>query len=181
MDIAANIRRVRQARGLTLDALAGRSGLTKGYLSQIENFRTLPSLPVLYRVAAALGVEAAELLKGTAEGRRHVLTRRGEGVPVEREHPESGFRYLALAREKGAKIMEPFLLELPPRSTRKDGTTNGDEFLHMLEGRIRVHLGGETMEMEAGDSLYFDGSVPHHPENPGDAPARAIVIYAIRG
>lgn len=179
MDIAANIRKTRQAMNLTLAALATRTGVTKGYLSQVENMRTLVSLPVLYKIAAALGVEPGALLAGGKPAKRYVHTPHGRGEVVEREYPESGFIYRALAADKTAKRMEPFLLELPPRSSRKDVTTNGDEFIYVISGRVEFVIDKDRIPLAAGDSLYFEGSIPHHPENNTNRKAVLLVVYSL--
>jgi mannose-6-phosphate isomerase-like protein (cupin superfamily) len=150
-------------------------------LSQVENFRTLPSLPLLYRLAEALDVDVAALLAATKGRRRYVLTRRGDGPVIEREEPAAGFVYRALARGKNAKTMEPFLLEIPARSTRADVTTHGDEFIYLLRGRLTFRLGRESIDLRQGDSLYFEGVIPHHPENRTGKPAQLLVLYAISG
>jgi transcriptional regulator with XRE-family HTH domain len=180
VDIAINIKRLRQKRGLTLESLARRAGVTKGYLSQVENFRTTSSISTLYRIAEALGVRPAELLAPNTETKAYVVTRNGEGIAVEREYPESGFRYRALALEKSAKLMDPFLLEIPPGSRRKNVKTDGDEFCHVQEGEIEFFLGKERITLRAGDSLYFDGQVPHHPENRKGRKAVLLVIYCVQ-
>jgi len=180
VDVALNIRQARKAKGMTLAGLAKASGVTKGYVSQVENFRTTPSLAVLCRLAEALSVEPGALLKGGSVRKRYVVTRSGAGEEVERESPDSGFEYRALAREKGGKLMEPFLLSLPPGSTRRDVTTDGDQFIHVLSGSVDFVLGKEKVKLVRGDSLYFDGSVPHHPENNTKKAASVLVLYALR-
>lgn len=180
MDVASNIKKIRQTKGLTLDVLAGKTGVTKGYLSQVENFRTLPSLPVLYKLAKALEVDPAVLLASNRESPKYIFTKNGKGIVIEREYPESGFIYKALAKDKNSKMMDPFLLEIPPHSTRKNVTTNGDEFIYVLKGKVKFVLGNETIEMSKGDTLYFEGDIPHHPENKTNKGAILLVIYVIR-
>ncbi|MEK6795221.1 MAG: XRE family transcriptional regulator [Spirochaetota bacterium] len=179
MDIALNIKRLREAKGLTLDALAQKSRTTKGFLSQVENFRTLPSLPLLYQIAAALETEPGTLLAGSKTDSRYVFTKADAGQIIEREYPESGFVYRTLAQGKNSRSMEPFLLEIPAHATRKSVTTNGDEFIHVLEGKIDFHLGEETIAMKKGDSLYFEGELPHYPENTTEKRSMILVIYSI--
>jgi transcriptional regulator with XRE-family HTH domain len=181
LDVALNIRRIRQQKGYTLEKLATLAGVTKGLLSQVENFRVMPSLPLLYKLAEALEVDAASFLAANKERRRWVLTPSGEGIPVEREHPESGFVYRALAREKNAKVMEPFILTIPPGSRRSAVSTQGDEFIHLLAGRIVFHVADDAIPMAAGDSLYFEGQLPHWPENLSARAAELLVVYAIQG
>jgi transcriptional regulator with XRE-family HTH domain len=179
MDIALNIRKLRENKGITLEALAKKARVTKGFLSQVENFRTMPSLPLLYKLAEALEVEPATLLAVTEDNIRHILTKNGSGTVIEREHPESGFIYRALAKGKNSKTMEPFLLEIPPRANRKAVTTNGDEFIYLCEGEIDFHLGKEAVRMHPGDSLYFEGEIPHYPENVTNKTAILLVVYSI--
>jgi mannose-6-phosphate isomerase-like protein (cupin superfamily) len=130
-------------------------------------------------LAQALEVEPATLLHVNESDPRYIHTENGKGVPVEREYPESGFLYRALAKGKNSKCMEPFLLEIPPRATRKFVSTNGDEFCYLLEGRLLFHLGDQIVPMERGDSLYFEGEIPHFPENPAEERALLLVLYSI--
>lgn len=179
MDIALNIRKLRESKGITLETLAKKARVTKGFLSQVENFRAMPSLPLLYKLAEALEVEPAALLAVTEDNLRYILTKNGDGVVIEREHPESGFVYKALAKGKNSKTMEPFLLEIPPRANRKAVTTNGDEFIYLRKGEIDFHLGNDAVRMHSGDSLYFEGEIPHYPENMADSTAILLVVYSI--
>ena len=106
-------------------------------------------------------------------------TRKGKAVTIKREYPESGFIYKSLAKGKNSKTMEPFLLEIPARATRKSVCTNGDEFIYVLEGIVDFHLGRDIVHMKAGDSLYFEGEIPHFPENITDKRALLLVVYSI--
>lgn len=179
MDIALNIRKLRTEKNLTLAELAKKARVTKGFLSQVENFRAMPSLSLIYKIAESLEVEPAELFQVTKDSPRYVCTKKGEGVIIKREYPESGFVYRALAKGKNAKTMEPFLLEIPAKATRKSVTTNGDEFIMLLEGRIDFHLGNDVVRLAPGDSLYFEGEIPHYPENATNKPAVMLVVYSI--
>ena len=63
LHISQKIRQLRQAQGMTVEQLAARSGVSKGFISQVENFRTTPSLKVLQRIADALGVDMGGLFQ----------------------------------------------------------------------------------------------------------------------
>ncbi|MFZ2655077.1 MAG: XRE family transcriptional regulator [Victivallales bacterium] len=179
MDIALNVKKLREEKGFTLDALARRARVTKGFLSQVENFRALPSLPLLYKIAEALNVEPAVFLTATCDNPRYLFTRKGEGVVIEREYPESGFIYSALSKGKSSKTMEPCLLEIPPHAFREKVSSNGDEFIYILVGSVDFHLDKEVIHMEAGDSLYFEGEIPHYPDNRSDSRCVLLVVYSI--
>jgi len=179
MDIALNVRKQREAKGLTLEALAKRARVTKGFLSQLENFRAMPSIPLLYKLAEALELEPAALLSAPEKSPKFVFTKGGGGEKVEREHPESGFVYKALAKGKNSKTMEPFMLEIPAGATRKPVTTNGDEFVFLVEGELDFHLGDECVRMKPGDSLYFEGEIPHYPESKSKKASKLLVLYSV--
>jgi transcriptional regulator with XRE-family HTH domain len=179
MDIALNIRKLREEKGFTLDALAKAARVTKGFLSQVENFRALPSLSLLYKIAEAMEVEPAVLFSISTQRPRFIFTKKGKAAVIEREHPESGFVYKALAKGKNTKTMEPFLLEIPARATRKSVCTNGDEFIYIIKGDVDFHLCGDIVHMKPGDSLYFEGEIPHFPENVTDKRAIMLVVYSI--
>lgn len=179
MDIALNIRRQREVKGLTLDALAKRARVTKGFLSQVENFRATPSVPLLYKLAEALEIEPGALLSVPDKSPKYIFTKSGDGIQIEREHPESGFIYKALAKGKNSKTMEPFILEIPVGASRKAVISNGDEFIYLLEGEIDFHLGDEAVRLKPGDCLYFEGEIPHYPESKSKKTSRMLVLYSI--
>ncbi len=179
--IGSAIRRTRTERGLTVEQLAAAAGLSKGMISKIENFRSIPSLPVLDRIAGALRTTLAALTEGvTAEPTRpYVLTRAGAGVHVPRE-AAVGFSYRALnSANLGGGWLETYILDLEPQSQRAQVTTDGHQCIHMLAGRIDFVLGEDRVALAAGDTLLFDGRIPHVPINTGTAPARLLVLYLL--
>ena len=66
LELSKTIRELRKKQGMTVDALAKKSGFSKGFISQIENFRITPSLKALMRISASLGVSLEELFSGNA-------------------------------------------------------------------------------------------------------------------
>ena len=177
--LAQRLRALRKARGLTLDELAQQAGVTKSVISKIENFRVSPSLQSIAGIAKALGVPLAELFKDLEERPALVVVRREERLEVDRD-PESPIRYFALAHKRSGKVMEPFLLEVPPRKEpRARKAHEGEEFLMVLEGVIDYEHGEETVRLEAGDCVYDEGAVAHTLSNPGQETARVLCIYAM--
>jgi transcriptional regulator with XRE-family HTH domain len=179
--IGESVRRVRIERGLTLDQLAPASGLSKGMLSKIENFRAIPSLPVLDRIAAALGTSLSALTEGVAAAppQPYVLTRAGAGTLVPREDAV-GFRYQSLnSANLGGTWLESYTLELAPGSSRALVTTEGHQLIHLLAGAVDFVLDAEPVALAPGDTLLFDGRIPHVPVNRGAQPARMLVLYLL--
>ena len=99
LKLSQNIRRIRLAQGMTVAGLAERSGFSKGFISQIENFRQSPSLKSLMKIADALGVSFSELFdEDGASGREFLFGRVDEGEKLNRDNGEEyGINYLALA------------------------------------------------------------------------------------
>jgi len=180
--IGLRIRQARREKDLTLADIARRTGLSKGLLSKIENFRALPSLPVLAGIARSLNVGMDHLVKNVGfetSVSRQLVTVNGR-VPVKREKSR-GFKYAALmSRSLGNIGFEAFVLTLKPGAKRKPVSTDGDEFIFMLRGEIQFIVGKENIRLSAGDAFYFDGRVPHVPLNLTKSCAELLVIYLLK-
>ncbi|MCG2660690.1 MAG: XRE family transcriptional regulator [Kiritimatiellae bacterium] len=180
--IGLNVRQARKKRDMTLDDIARRTNLSRGLLSKIENFRTLPSLPVLSAIARSLNIGMDNLVKnvGAETCAPHQLVRANHRVPVKREKSR-GFKYATLlARPLGNIGFESFVLTLEPGAKRKPVSTDGDEFIFMLRGEIQFVVGKEKFRLSAGDAFYFDGRVPHVPLNLTKSSAELLVIYLLK-
>lgn len=181
-NIGLNVRQARKKRDMTLDDIARRTNLSRGLLSKIENFRTLPSLAVLAAIARSLNIGMGNLIKnvGAEMSAPHQLVRANRRVSVKREKSR-GFKYATLlARPLGNIGFESFVLTLEPGAKRKPASTDGDEFIFMLRGEIQFIIGKETFRLSAGDAFYFDGHVPHVPLNPTTSTAELLVIYLLK-
>lgn len=177
------MRELRKQRALTLDVLARRTGLSKGLLSKFENFRAVPSLPVLVRIAQNLNVDASELLRGVggaASAKPYLLIKANQRTPTERDHA-IGFAHEALAtRPVGNIVFEAFVLTIGRNARRKMVTTEGEQFVFVLEGRLQFQVGKEPVGLLKGDALFFDGRLPHVPRNTGKSPAVLLAIYLLK-
>lgn len=179
--LGTKLREQRKTRRLTLRELAHRTGLSAGLISKIENFRTIPSLPVLLAIARELRLDPAKLFEGmpSSEDRPWLLVRAGEGVPVERESNQ-GMRYTMLF-ESGAAASEfqLMLVRVAPGAKRKAVSGAGMELLYLLSGELDYRVGDDTIPFRQGDTLYFDGAIPHLPVNNSSAEAVALVLYLL--
>ena len=177
--LAQRIGRLRKERELTLQQFAARTGLTKSVLSKVENFRVTPSLPSLARIAAALGVTTADLLKGLDDKPNVVIIRKEERLLLQRDAPQSKLVYQALAHSRPLKLMEPFLVEVPVGDARKERLPHeGEEFFIVLKGAIAFEYGEKVFQLAEGDSVYADGDVKHRLVNTGVNPAQVLIVYS---
>jgi transcriptional regulator with XRE-family HTH domain len=169
--VGREIRRWRHDRNLTLARVAERSGLNIGYLSQIENAKAIPSLDALGEIAGALDVPVAWLLVDSSPAPRLVRA-------ADRPRVTSGG--LAAATEvDGGTSRDLCIIEAVVPAGHRTGVHAhaGDEHHVVLSGRWRMTQGEHTFELDAGDYLAWDPSIPHDAENIGDEPGRMLIIY----
>ena len=179
--IGLRVRETRKKKNLSLQQIADRSGLSKGLISKVENFRTIPSLPVLSKIADALKVDIAEIVKGVNEEKKqpYIIVRKEQREVMKRESAK-GFVYESLITQSMAgALFESFVLTLKTGATRKPVSTDGDEFLLMLKGTIEFHYGKEKIVLKEGDSIFFNGRVPHVPANLGQGEAKFLAVYLL--
>lgn len=175
----AVLARLRTERGWTLADVAARTDVSISTLSKIENNQTSPAYSVLTRLASGLGIDFVHLIGGTGsqfpDGAR-VITRTGEGTAFE----SSMGRYQALATELAAKAFQPMLIEIPVRRTlpeRSRSAHKGEEFVFVLNGSVEFFMDAYTPTvLNAGDSVYFDGSRSHGFSALGPRPAQILSI-----
>ena len=178
VELAQRIKARRLEKRLTLEEVASRTGLTRSWLSKVENFRVTPSLPALGQIAAALEIPVAELFQGLDQHPRLVVVRRGERQVIQRDKPRSQIRYESLAFKRPDRKMDPFLLRVPPDETRRPAMPHeGEEFLLVIAGRVDFEYEGESYKLAAGDSLYFDASAKHRLVNPYKKSAEVLCVF----
>ncbi|OBH52415.1 helix-turn-helix domain-containing protein [Mycobacterium sp. E2479] len=167
--MTALLRAVRKQRGLTLEALAQRTGLTKSYLSKIERRRCTPSIAVALKVAKALDVDVGRLFSEDAAQ---------EKITVERAHGDAeGGRYRVLASSLLGKTMSPFMVRPTERLADDPHPEHaGQEFIFVHAGAIELDYGDQTFTLEPGDSAYFDASISHKIRAVAGVPAEVVVV-----
>ncbi|HET7676711.1 MAG TPA: helix-turn-helix domain-containing protein [Candidatus Limnocylindrales bacterium] len=168
--IGTQVRRLRTERGMTLSVLAERSGLNVGYLSQIENDKASPSLETLAALAEAIEVPVHWFLLATASPPRVVRAvdrRRWKGPGgVDVEEVDGG-----IPRD----IRVVVVTSRPGQRTGLHAHA-GDEHHIVLAGRVRLEQGGNTAELDPGDYLLWDATLPHDAETIGEEPSTLLII-----
>ena len=181
--IGNTIRQLRQKHKLTIAEVCDRANISRGMLSKIENAQTATSLETLAKLASALGVSLSTLFRNynMPEGDAQ-LVKSGEGMEVVRRGTKRGHTYHLLAYDRGStKLFEPFLIAMDDASEAFPTFEHpGVEFIHMLQGKIEYRHGQSTYLLEPGDSLTFQGDIPHGPEKLIELPIvfLAIIYYS---
>ena len=182
LKIGSKVRELRQKKHYTLQDVAAKTGLSKPFLSQIENHHVVPPVATLLKLARAFDVGLAYFFQDEVGVDRIAITRRTERVRVERRpHHRKGevnYIYEALDTKKANKHMEPFLVEFPVQDTSEMIFMNheGEEFLHVLEGTLEFRTIDRVEVLEPGDSIYFESELSHSFRCLGEKPARALVV-----
>jgi transcriptional regulator with XRE-family HTH domain len=157
--IAGNVRRLRAERGLSAAGLARASGVARATLAELEAGRGNPTVETLYGIATVLGVTLSDLLVEAAAPAVTVV-RAGEGPHV--AGPVLQARLLRQATVERARVELYELHVSPGRPRRADPHQDGvSEQLLVHSGRLRVGPEQEPVELEPGDFVAFDASVPH--------------------
>lgn len=179
--IGKKVRAIRKRQDLKLHDVAGQAGVSKSLLSKIENGRSVPSLPVLISIIKALGVEFSAFFEGIEEDTTlpFIHKKHDEYVYTEKESAV-GFVYQhILSKQAYNSILEAVILELQPGSEREMVSTDGYEFKFVLRGEVEYYIGEHVVKMEAGDSIFFDGRIPHVPVNSAEEVCSMLVIYLL--
>ncbi|MCP3888647.1 MAG: helix-turn-helix domain-containing protein [Desulfobulbaceae bacterium] len=183
LDLGNQVRNLRNKRDLTLQDLAGLTGLSKPNLSQIENNLVTPPIATLLKISSALGVAIGYFFQDSEQDSGIVVVRKKDryGVAKGPHISHIGYQYEPLAYPKIDKSMEPFIVHMEEREADdiKYNNHKGEEFLYVIEGTLEFRCGNSVITLEEGDSLYFDSVVPHGYRGIGGHAKTLVVIYKV--
>lgn len=178
--VTARLASLRTLHGISLEELARRSGLTKSYLSKLERGVSQPSIATLLKLAKAFGTSSEKLLGQASGSDEVVLVRKEDRVPFSRVEGRAGYVYEAIAAQRVDKAMTPFVMRPPLKGRGKAElvTHAGEELVFVISGEMEIVFEDRSVTLRAGDSIYFDASVPHRSRSLGTAPAEALVVVS---
>jgi XRE family transcriptional regulator, regulator of sulfur utilization len=169
---------LRQAEGLSLDALARQSGVSKSMLSQIERDRTNPTVAVVWRLAQALGVEVAELLGGATRGAHHTISLVPKSQTPSMRTPDEKCELRILGPVELAGRFEWYEITLRAGGAlRSEAHPPGSrEHLTVLRGLVSVTSGDRTQQVAVEETARYAADVPHAICNDGKSQAIALLV-----
>lgn len=179
IQISNRIKDKRREKNITVQELASRANVSKGLISQIENSRTIPSLIVLIDIIKALEIDLNVFFKDIDAGKKFplIIRRQSEYHHFEKEHAE-GFHYQRIFTQSiKNSTVDIVILELEPDASRPQVETEAYEYKYILNGTIEYQLGEDIYILNQGDSMLFDGRIPHTPKNKGKEKASMLVVY----
>jgi transcriptional regulator with XRE-family HTH domain len=172
--VGQRLRKIRARQGLSMRALAERSGLNINTLSLIENEHTSPSVSTLQQLAQSLQVSITEFFQTDHGSKKLVHQKQGQRPCM--AFSRSAMEDLAAGMPRfGA---EPLIVTLEPEadSGGKPIVHTGREFVYCLDGHIAYTVDSESFLLEPGDSLIFEAYLPHQWENADPTPSRLLLV-----
>ncbi len=169
--IGAKLRDLRLKNGLTQEELADRAELSKGFISQLENDLTSPSIATLIDILTLLGSKLSEFFADD-DSERLVFT---SDDYFEKKYEGETVTWIVPTAQKNA--MEPVIVELARgESTDADIPHEGEEFGYVLSGAVCVVVGDREERANAGDTFYFSSDRKHYIKNVSDGISKILWV-----
>ncbi|WP_338702478.1 XRE family transcriptional regulator [Streptomyces sp. Q6] len=171
--VAPQLRALRRRASFTLETAARSAGLSPAHLSRLETGQRQPSLPMLLALARTYGTTVSELL-GETPADRDAVVRAGAMEPTE----AGGWVY----RQAGAagRGMQALRVHIPYGSQGDIVRVHpGEEWLYVLEGRLRLRLGDTSHRLGPGDSAHFDSLTPHRLAAADQGGAELLFVHTL--
>src|SRR5258706_5155407 len=181
LQISNKIKGARKGKHATVQELASKAHFSKGFISQVENNRTVPSLPVLLAIIRALNLDLNDFFKDIvplAKVPRVMIRKPAEYQKFQKENVK-GFVYKRiLTKDINNLPIDIVTLELKRGAKRQALVkTEAYEYKYILKGSVQYLIEGKKYILEAGDSLFFDGRLGHTLSNAGKTEAQILVVY----
>ncbi len=172
MVIGEKIKQLRLEYELTQEELADRCELTKGYISQLENDLTSPSIATLIDILSALGTDLKEFFSDI-ESEEKVSFSKNEFI----EKVTDGYVQNWLVPNAQKNAMEPLHIILKSgQSTEEDFPHEGEEFGYVIKGKIVLQLGKKKIKVNKGESFYYVANKVHNIMNKSNSDAEFIWV-----
>lgn len=168
VEVGARLKRLRTQAGLTLEAFAAQSGVSRAMLSKVERGEKSPTLAIVVRIAKGLNISMSTLMGAVPDHAPAAIIRAANRLAF--KDPETGFERLNLSPTHLDNDVEFLLHRIPP------GKSSGElppykvpteKYLVVQEGQLTVHTGAARYVLESGDSFYFDVREPYRFVNAG--------------
>src|SRR5450432_29324 len=178
--IGEKLRGLRLKKKMGLVELGRHTGLSAALLSKVERGKLYPTLPTLLRMALVFSVGLEYFFAD--DQKRHVvgIVRRGERkrFPERPDGRDISFYFESLDFAAVERKLSAYHAEFQPLQPGKARTHHhsGVEFLSVLRGKLELNIGTTAYVLDAGDSIYFDSSLPHSYRRVSQKPCSAIVV-----
>ncbi|RTR61067.1 helix-turn-helix domain-containing protein [Pseudomonas aeruginosa] len=161
-NVGSRLRAARQAKGLRIEEVAQRVGVSKSFISRFERDVVQASVATLLRVCDAIGIKPAQLFSPPTTA----YVPAGEGTPISLGGEK--MREYLIAGDGNEHMMSLYsVIEPGGGSGSEPYTLNADsDMVHVMSGQLEMRVGDDTYLLKAGDTLTFPPSIPHTWQNP---------------
>lgn len=161
------IKRIRKNKGITQETLAVRIGVTRSYISLIESGRKIPAIATLYKLSNILGVDFFNFFSDK-DGDIPAAVYKNINQKNLLNYNTKGYEYKVIFQDKKNKIMDIFIIKVSPGKKSSEFIHEGEEFMLILSGKLKVIHGSIEYILKKNDSIYIDSSIKHQFEAIGD-------------
>ncbi len=179
-DVGPRIRKIRKEKGVTLEDLSRLTGFNVDFLSSLEKNEAQPQLGTVIKLSKALDSAFGRLVSGVGD-RLYSITRKSERRVISRSTSKSGkkqlYTYRSLAPDVKGRHMEALIVQLEVDPDKEVSVHDGEEFIFVLDGTVIFEIGDDKFELEAGDSVYYLSTTPHHIAAKNEKATILAVLY----
>ena len=176
-DLGRRVRAARLARRLTLEEVVSRANFTVSWLSKLENGQLTPSLDGLVKLAEVLECGVDTLVQGLSVPPQYVVVKQGEGRTEPARDSRSGYVTESLADQWRDRAMNPMIVHLSGVGNRHHPDNHdGERFLLVIEGEVKLEYGDELIHLDKGDSVYIYAAIPHVLSPAGRGTAKVLSV-----
>lgn len=179
--LGVRVNKYREERKMSREELAAAADIPLSVLTELEDENICPSIAPLQKIARALNVRLGTFMDDQISTDPLIVRQASREADLTMQQGSSkspAVRFHSLGKGKNDRNMEPFYIELSPEpeEDRKLSSHQGEEFIVVQSGKLRVLYGKEEHVLGKGDSIYYNSIVPHYVGAAGDEPAE---IYAV--
>ena len=182
--IGNKIKDLREVANLSLEDMANSIGINALQLALIESNEVSPTLSMLMKVSRVFGVRLGTILDGTEDNSPVVCNQSQMQPTISTSNDSAELRehlnFYSLAKSKSDRNMEPLIIDVEYLENLDNMSNHeGEEFMYVLEGEIKIIYGTDTYTLKKGDSIYYDSIVPHIITTPSESQKAKVlaVIY----
>jgi len=177
-DVSGKLRSLRLRKKMRLVELAMHTGLSAAMLSKLERGRLFPTLPTLLRIALVFGVGLDYFFTAGAARKALGIVRQHERnrFPEKLGGQDVAWEFECLDFTATERRLNAYWVRFHKPGRPRAHQHDGGEFIHVLKGALTISIGGDDHALDAGDSIYFDSSLPHTYSASGDGYCEAMVV-----
>lgn len=174
MSIGKKIKNLRIQKNLTQEELAERTGLSKGYISQLEHNSSSPAMDTFFNILEVLGTTPSEFFNEQTNEQKVVYDQNEQTVIRDEDN---GYQISWLIPESNEKEMEPILLDFEKNGEYKQFPPSMSEtFAYILTGEVSVTIGKDMYTAKAGESIYYIATAEHQIKNNATGKSQILLV-----